>query len=129
MPKATRGIRVDTRLQPSDIAKLKKLSVASSKTRTEIVREAILWYLHNYELTLSLRRDSDHSPQLSKVADRICALLYKLGVDCNAMARFMWEMGDPDERGAFEECHAKAVKYMRNKMTREDKEASGKLVE
>jgi asparagine synthetase B (glutamine-hydrolysing) len=128
MPKTNRGPRVDTRLHPDDLAKLEQLRRTKDITRTALVREAILWYLHNHDRLENERRTSEVALLFKKMTDRICALLYKVGVDSNTTTRFLREISDDNERQAFEECRDLAVDYMRDKLTPEERENADKLV-
>jgi len=129
MPKTKVAPRVETRLHPDDYRYFEHLCHDQGKTKGKLAREAILFYLKQQRNMEVQKQESEVALQVRKIADRICGLLYKLGVDCNAMARFTWEMGDDEEREAFEHCHEKAVKYMRNKMSAAEKKAAEELIQ
>jgi len=128
MPKTNRGPRVDTRLHPDDLDKLEQLCRKKSMTRTALVREAILWYLHSHERVEDEKRTSEIALLFKKMTDRICGYLYKVGVDSNTTMRFLREISDDDEREAFEECRELAVDYMHDKLTPEEREAAEGLI-
>ena len=128
MPKTKVAPRVETRLHPDDYKYFERLCHDQGKTKGQLVREVLLLYLKQQKTTEVQQQESEVALQVKKIADRICALLYKVGVDCNALARFTWEMGDDEEREAFEHCHEKAAKYMRNKMSPAEKKAAEDLI-
>ncbi len=128
MPRTRRTPRLETRVIPETFAKFEQLCLAEKKTKTQLVREAILFYLDHRTKTEVPKLEEATASRLDRIADRICGLLYKLGVDSNAVARFIYETSNDEERDAFEECHEKAVKYMRNRMTAEEKEAARNLI-
>ncbi len=124
MPRTKRTPRLETRLTPETFVKFEQLCLAEKSTKTQLVREAILFYLDHRMKTELRKQEEETASRLDKIADRICGLLYKVGVDSNAVAQFIYEMGDDEERDAFDECHGKAVKYMRNRITADEKEAA-----
>ncbi len=128
MPKTKVAPRVETRLHPDDYRYFERLCHDQAKTKGQLAREAILLYLKQQKNTEVQKHESEVALQVRKIADRICGLLYKLGVDCNAMARFTYQMGDDEEREAFEHCIAQAAKYMRNKMSPAEKKAAEELI-
>ena len=129
MPKTNRGPRVDTRLHPDDLAKLEQLCRTKSMTRTAMVREAILWFLNHHDRLESEKRTSEIALLFEKMTGRICAFLYKVGVDTNTTTRFLREISDDDEREAFEECRELAVGYMRDKLTAAERNAVDTLTD
>jgi len=129
MPRTRRTPRLETRVVPETLAKFEQLCLAEKKTKTQLVREAILFYLDHRSKTEVRKQEEEQASRLEKIANRICGLLYKVGVESGAVARFIYEMGDDEERDTFEECHEKAVQHMRNRMTAEDKQAARNLVE
>ena len=129
MPRTRRTPRLETRVIPETLAKFEKLCLVEKKTKTQLVREAILFYLDHRSKTEVRKQEEEQASRLEKIANRICGLLYKVGVESGTVARFIYETGDDEERDTFEECHAKAVQHMRNRMTGEDRNAGRHLVE
>ena len=84
------GPKVETRLAASDLARLEEQVKVTGKTRAEIVRKALLWYLDHVEnekeskregeLATAIRYATDQivKGQLSGV-DRICGMLARQG--------------------------------------------------
>jgi hypothetical protein len=112
MPRTEAAPRVETRLHPEDFKDLKRFCYDQSQTKGQVVRDAIVRYLRHHKNLEAQETEAHSSSQLKKIADRIWGLLYKLGVDCNATARCIWETSDDTERDIYEQCHSKAVIYM-----------------
>jgi len=129
MPKTKVAPRVETRLHPDDYKYFERLCRDQGKTKGELAREAIRTFLEHHKNAEVQKQESELALQLRKIADRLCGLMYKLGVDCNALARFTYVMGDDEERNTFEHCHEQAIKYMRNKMSSAEKKAAQELIE
>jgi len=83
---------VQARLAPADFTRFSEVAKAEKKTKGQLAREAILFYLANREHTKWEKRDrviTSEIDRLSKVqvkaigkmADRICGMLFRLQVE------------------------------------------------
>jgi len=129
MPKTKVAPRVETRLHPEDYKYFESLCRDQSKTKGQLAREAILHYLHQQQHKQVQHEEAVNISKLQLHIDRLCGLLYKLGVDCNTTARFFWTLATDEERNTFEDCHDLAVNYMRDNLTPEEAKTLGSLIE
>lgn len=91
------------------------------KTKTEVAREAICYYMYARESEIRDEQQSVLEKRLSKMENRLASLLVKLGVGIFAMEHLFWSRIDPEERGKlFSECYIGGVKKMRSKLRPEE---------
>lgn len=85
MPKIVRTPQIQTRLSRHDNARLDRFCEANKKTKTEVTRDAIRWYLDNWEHLQNTERDTLYVNELRKMTDRIAALLSPMRVQTGTM--------------------------------------------
>lgn len=85
MPKTNRAPQIQTRLSKDDSSRLSSYCLANKKTKTEVTREAIRWYLDNQENIAHKERDSLYAKTIRKMADRIVAFLVPMRRDISSL--------------------------------------------
>jgi len=121
------GPRVETRLVFADNKRLDEAAKVAGQTRAEFARQAILWYLDNFENLDKNKREAEvsqamryatqeHVKAINSGVDRICKMLARQGRAVGTLYELAW-MALPDDdnaRAAFDD----AVKIAKQKMAR-----------
>lgn len=127
-------------LNEKDRGRLAELSRLQGRTKTEVAREAIRWYMDNYEQIKSQSRESETAQairyatdQLVKAinsgVDRICKMLSRQGAAIGTLYELSW-MALPDDenaRAAFEAASNTAKQKMRKHVERDEAELVEKI--
>lgn len=107
MPLTRKSPTVQARLAPADFTRFSEVAKADKKTKGQLAREAILFYLANREHTKWRNRDrviTNEIDRLSKVqvtairsmADRLAAMLFRLQVDVGVVYELHATVADVD---------------------------------
>lgn len=118
--------RVETRLTRADITRLDEAAKADSKSRSDFVRQAVLWYLDNQEKLEHDKRETEvaqairyatdqHLKAIDSGVDRVCKMLSRQGAAIGTLYELSW-MALPDDenaRAAFEAASDTAKQKMR----------------
>lgn len=135
MPKKSQYQDISVGLNEKDRLKLTELAGLQSRTKTEVAREAIRWYLDSYENIKNQSRDHEIAEaikyatnQLVKAinngVDRICKMLSRQGVAIGTLYELSW-MALPDDenaRKAFEAASNAAKQKMRKRLESDEAE-------
>ena len=117
MPKTKRTPQIVTRVAPSVFMEFDKLCRLEGKTKSELARKAITWYVENQELLLSNERDSALEQRLKKMENRIASLLVKVGIEVCSQGHLFWTRTEKEiRRELFKDCYAAGVRRMKNKL-------------
>lgn len=71
--------RVETKLRREDFKRVDELAILEKKTKSEVVREAVLWYLDHKEELKNLERDTVTVKAIDAMTNRVCAMLARQG--------------------------------------------------
>lgn len=119
-------------LNEADRTRLAAMAKAQERTRTEVAREAIRWYLDNYEQIKTQPREGQMAEavryattQIVKAitsgVDRICAMLARQGRAIGTLYELQWmALGDPDEADILFAEAGKRAKQKQAKYVQED---------
>lgn len=93
MPKPNNDLKkkIDTYLSAQDHQRLLSLTKTKRKTRSELVREAVRWYLDNHEQTKPSKNDSELSKNIKNMTDRICGMLARQGAQTGTLYELAWQ--------------------------------------
>ena len=111
---------LDLRVGLAEIDRTRLIEIANGKqrTRTEVAREAIRWYLDNYEQLANTGRDSLIEKRLKKLEDRLAKLQIKTAIDAGMIFLLMYRHMDLDERDkAVAWAYSGSIKRLRKKLT------------
>ena len=125
--------KVETRLTRADITRLDKAAKAEEKSRSDFVRQALLWYLDNQEklehdereteVAKAMRYATDqHVKAINNGVERICKMLARQGTAIGTLYELSW-MALPDDenaRAAFEAASNTAKQKMRKHVERDE---------
>ncbi len=135
MPRKNQYQDVSVGLNEKDRLKLAELAGLQHRTKTEVAREAIRFYLNNYENIKNQSRDHEIAEaikyatnQLLKAinngVDRICKMLARQGVAIGTLYELSWMAlpDDEDARRIFESATNKAKDKMRKRLELDEAE-------
>jgi len=71
--------KVETKLRREDFKRVDDLAKLEGKTKSEVVREAVLWYLDEQEQRKNEARESLIAQSIDAMANRVCAMLARQG--------------------------------------------------
>lgn len=93
MPKLNNDLKkkIDTYLSAQDHQRLLSLTKVKRKTRSELVREAVRWYLDNHEQTKLSKNESELSKNIKNMTDRICGMLARQGAQTGTLYELAWQ--------------------------------------
>jgi len=83
--------KIDTYLSAQDHQRLISLTKTKRKTRSELVREAVRWYLDNHEQTKPTKNESELSKNIKNMTDRICGMLARQGAQAGTLYELAWQ--------------------------------------
>lgn len=127
--------KVETRLTRADINRLDKAAKAQEKSRSDFVRQALLWYLDNQEklehdereteVAKAMRYATDqHVKAINSGVERICKMLARQGTAIGTLYELSW-MALPDDENAkmaFEAAANTAKQKMRRHVEKDESE-------
>lgn len=127
--------KVETRLTRADINRLDEAAKTAGKSRSDLVRFALLWYLDNLEklehddreteIAKSIRYATDqHVKAINSGTDRICKMLARQGAAIGTLYELSW-MALPDDenaRKAFDAANTIAKQKMRKYVEKDENE-------
>lgn len=122
-------------LNEKDRVRLAELSRLQGRTKTEVAREAIRWYLDNYENIKNQSRDSEVAQAIRYATDqivkainggveRICRMLARQGAQIGTLYEFSYMVlpDDPNAVAVFEAASSKAKQNQRKHVERDEAE-------
>lgn len=135
MSKKRADPKVETRLSPKDMDRLNSFSATSKRSKAEIAREAIRWYLDNLEDTGGRIKEATTAQAikyatdglikaLNSGVDRICKMLARQGRAIGTLYELSW-MSLPDDdnaRKAFETAATRAKQRMAQHVEKDERE-------
>ena len=90
-------------LVDKDQKRLDALAQKDGKTKTELAREALLWYLERRENEQNLERDSAYARSINEMTNRICGMLARQGTALGVLYEVTWRsLPDEQSKMAFE---------------------------
>ena len=130
MSKLDRKSLLTTRLAEPDMIRFRELALAQKKPYTEIVRDALLFYMKHYDQAKANELEGVYAQQLKSSTNRICGLMAKTGIEVHAILEFLRRMeGGPE---LVQDCLSVASKRIDKAMEKEAekvKESMKKVVD
>ncbi len=133
MPKRNQYADLSVGLNENDRNKIAELAGLQGRTRSEVAREAIRWYMDNYENIKNQSRDHEiaqsiryATDQIVKAinsgVDRICKMLSRQGVAIGTLYELSWMAlpDDPNAKKAFEAASNAAKQKMRARVDKDE---------
>ena len=131
--KRTYNPKVETRLARVDINRLDEAARQSGKTRSDFIRQGLLWYLDNLENLKEADRENKTaqairyaSDQIVKAilsaTDRICGMLARQGAEVGTLYELTWRAcGTPQAKEEFTAAANTAKQRQRNRLDADEK--------
>lgn len=112
---------------------VKELSTEHERTKTELAREAIRWYLDHYDKIKEDKRQSEITQALNAMTNRICGMLARQGAEIGTLYELAWQGHVENKIEARFTAAANQVKSnMRKRLTEDERkiaESMKKVVE
>jgi metal-responsive CopG/Arc/MetJ family transcriptional regulator len=121
--------KIETRLRREEYNKIEKLADEQKKSKSEVLREAALWYLDNQEQLKNQKRETEMVKATDAMADRICAMLARQGRLMATLFELTYvSMSQTKEgREAFEAALTKAKQKMAQKVEADEHDLVKKM--
>jgi predicted DNA-binding protein len=121
---------LETKVTREDFQRVDLLAKAEGKTKSELVREALLWYLEHKEEIANKPRETETVLAIKEMTNRVCGMLARQGAAIGTLYELTW-MGLPDEpaKRQFESAVSTAKQKMRNRLDKDERALAEKLGE
>lgn len=97
MPKLERKTLLTTRLTEEDMVRFREVALANKVKQTELLREAVLFYLDHHDKAKRDELEGVYSQQLKASTNRICGLMAKTAIEVHAVLEVMRRVDGGDE--------------------------------
>ncbi len=116
--------RVETKLTREDFKKVDDLAMMENKTKSEVVRDAVLWYLENQEQVRNEERETVTAKSIDAMANRVCAMLARQGRLIATLFELTYSNMSQTEAGkeAFNTALAKAKQKMAKNVEQDERQ-------
>lgn len=109
-------------LVDKDQKRLDALAKKDGKTKTELAREALLWYLEQRENEQNLERDSAYARSINEMTNRICGMLARQGTALGVLYEVTWRsLPDDQSKMAFEAIVSEVKGKQRKRLDEDEK--------
>jgi hypothetical protein len=114
---------VETKLAQADSNRVGELARLEGKTKSEVVREAVLWYLAHKEELKNRDRDTQIATEIRGMTDRICAMLARQGDAVGTLYELTWmSLPNEDARAQFKTAETTAKQKTRKRMEKDERD-------
>lgn len=111
------------RLSPEDHIKFDEICRLNGKTRPEMGRIAIAWYMQHHEKLTEDQRESILEKRLRKMEDRLAALHARTAIDVGLIYHLIWRNMDKNTRdNALAWAYNATVARLKKKLSGKDAE-------
>lgn len=100
-------------LTKKDQDRLASLAKIDGKTKTELAREAMSWYLDQRENEQNGERDGVYAKALKEMTNRICGMLARQGAEVGVLYEVTWRNFEANKDA---ESFISAANYVKAKM-------------
>jgi diacylglycerol kinase family enzyme len=116
--------KVETKLTRQDFKRVDDLAKTEGKTKSEVVREAVLWYLDHVEDLKNEPRDTVIAQSVDAMANRVCAMLARQGRQIGTIFELTYsQMSRTKEgRASFEAASSTANQKQNRSVTKDERE-------
>lgn len=119
---------LETKLTREDFNRVDAMAKAEGRTKSEIMREALLWYLDHKAELANKPRDTETVLAIKEMTNRVCAMLARQGCLVGTLYELTY-MSLPTEEAKkqFQAANSTAKQKMRNRLEKDEKELAEKL--
>ena len=119
---------VETKLAQADSNRVAELARAEGKTKSEVVREAVLWYLEHKEELANRDRETQIAKEIKAMTDRVCGMLARQGAALGTLYELTWmSLPNEDAREQFRAAVTTAKQKMRNRLEKDERDLAEQL--
>lgn len=119
---------VETKLAQADSNRVGELAKAEGKTKSEVVREAVLWYLDHKEELANRDREAQIAKEIRGMTDRICGMLARQGTALGTLYELTWmSLPNEDAKNQFRSAVTSAKQKMRNRLEKDERDIAEAL--
>lgn len=119
---------VETKLTQADSNRVGELAKAEGRTKSEIVREAVLWYLEHKEELKSRDKEALIAKEIRGMTDRICGMLARQGTALGTLYELTWlSLPNEDARNQFTAAMNTAKQKMRNRLEKDERDMADQM--
>lgn len=119
---------LETKLTREDFNRVDAMAKAEGRSKSEIMREALLWYLDHKAELANKGRDTETVLAIKEMTNRVCAMLARQGGIVGTLYELTY-MSLPNEEAKkqFQAANSTAKQKMRNRLEKDEKELAEKL--
>ncbi|MBX9687378.1 MAG: hypothetical protein K2X27_11795 [Candidatus Obscuribacterales bacterium] len=116
--------KLETKLRREDFRRVDDLAKLEGKTKSEVVREAVLWYLDHHDQLKNEPRETVIAQSINGMTNRICAMLARQGRQVGTMIELTYaNMGKTAEgKAAFEAAATTAKQKMARAVDKDERD-------
>ena len=115
-------------LTQRDQERLGKLAKIDGKTKTELAREALSWYLDQRENEQSAERDGVYAKAIKEMTNRICGMLARQGTALGVLYEVTWRsLPDEESRTEFDSLVNQVKAKQRKRLDADEKALAAKM--
>lgn len=119
---------VETKLAQADSNRVAELARAEGKTKSEVVREAVLWYLEHKEEQANRDRETQIAREIKAMTDRVCGMLARQGAALGTLYELTWmSLPNEDAKEQFRAAVTTAKQKMRNRLEKDERDLAEQL--
>ena len=119
---------VETKLAQADSNRVAELAKAEGKTKSEVVREAVLWYLDHKEELANRDRETQIAKEIKAMTDRVCGMLARQGAALGTLYELTWmSLPNEDAKEQFRAAVTTAKQKMRNRLEKDERDLAEQL--
>ena len=130
MEEKKRGFKptLETKLTREDFNRVDAMAKAEGRTKSEIMREALLWYLDHKAELANKPRETETVLAIKEMTNRVCAMLARQGGKVGTLYELTY-MSLPNEEAKkqFQAANSTAKQKMRTRLEKDEKELAEKL--
>lgn len=131
--KRTFNPKVETRLSRADVNRLDESARLAGQTRSDFIRQGLLWYLDNLDNLKESEREGQTAQairyatdQIVKAilgaTDRICGMLARQGAEVGTLYELTWRAcGTPEAKEQFTAAANTAKQRQRNRLDNDER--------
>ncbi|MBX9723278.1 MAG: hypothetical protein K2X81_17880 [Candidatus Obscuribacterales bacterium] len=109
--------RVETRLTRADMKRLDEAAKKANKTRSDYVRQVLLWSLDNEDKIQSEEQEAPIEKRLKKMEDRLAALMARTAIDVGSVYALLWHRSaGEDRKELFDACYKQSIDRLKKKL-------------
>lgn len=130
MEEKKRGFKptLETKLTREDFNRVDAMAKAEGRTKSEIMREALLWYLDHKAELANKPRETETVQAIKEMTNRVCAMLARQGGQVGTLYELTY-MSLPNEEAKkqFQAANSTAKQKMRTRLEKDEKDLAEKL--